>query len=93
MERGDTDKVAAPRARNPWSKTRPLKSDPYYSVSIGDWTWKVYKVYGDPRKPFARAFCAVSSPGTHGGADYGDEYTAKIPGLISAWLRACASAQ
>lgn len=46
------------------------------------WTWKVLKKYQSPDKevsnPYARWFCAVSSPFTHGGCDYGDTYISDV---------------
>jgi hypothetical protein len=57
-------------------KTRP-SDNPYEVWKAGDWTWKVLKFnQGDRTKPFATAFCEVSSPYTHGGVDMGDTYIA-----------------
>ena len=42
------------------------------------WEWRVLKVYQGPKQeaanPYARWFCAVSSPHTFGGCDLGDTY-------------------
>jgi hypothetical protein len=46
------------------------------------WTWYVLKKYQSPDKektnPYARWMCAVSSPFTFGGCDYGDTYIRDI---------------
>jgi hypothetical protein len=74
-------------AANPKGKTR--KIDNPYEVYNGygalqDWEWKVLKHYQSPEKersnPYARVFCAVSSPFTFGGYDYGDVYCNQIQG-------------
>ena len=45
----------------------------------GTWRWEVYKKYSkDDEKPFARWFCKVKSPFTHGGFDVGDVYVKDI---------------
>lgn len=48
---------------------------------IGDmtgWTWRVLKKYqGDDSKPYARWFCAVSSPFVTG-YELGDVYAAEV---------------
>lgn len=74
--------------KNLWGKT--VKPDhAYFTVAEGsNWTTRVLKVYGDPRKPFARAFCLVVTPMTGPRGDLGDVYAADIPGLTQAWLRA-----
>lgn len=57
-------------------KTRP-QTRPYEVWVAGDWTWKVLKKYqNDDAKPFATAFCAVTSPLTQGTTDMGDVYIA-----------------
>lgn len=64
---------------NPMGKARPV-SNPYlvYTNDSG-WTWKVLKAWSaDPTKPYARWFCAVSSPYTFGGYDMGDTYVADV---------------
>ena len=64
---------------NPCAKTRPI-SDPY-EIWVNDtgWTWKVLKKWqSDDTKPFARWFCAVTSPYTDGGYDLGDVYVSEI---------------
>jgi len=65
-------------AKIPCGKTRPVER-PYeiWQSADGSWTWKVLKKYQmDDNKPFARAFCAVSSPMTYGSYDLGDTYIA-----------------
>lgn len=55
-------------------------TDPY-EVWANDygWTWKVLKKWqADDNKPYARWFCAVSSPMTYGDDEYGDVYVSEI---------------
>lgn len=71
-----------PRAnvRNLCAKTRPV-DNPYeiWQSHDGAWTWKVLKKWQvDDNKPFARWFCAVSSPFTYGGHELGDCYVKDI---------------
>lgn len=68
----------------PMGKTRP-ESDPWLVVEDGTgWVWRVLKAYtADPDKPYARWFCAVSSPFTQGGSDWGDTYTADVRGYVT----------
>ena len=73
--------------KNTWGKSHKV-ADPqgsYYKVTSCGWTWYVLKCWGDPRKPYARAFCRVVTPMTGSRGDLGDVYTADIPGLIEAW--------
>lgn len=61
-------------------KTRPV-ARPYEvwegSGPLEGWTWKILKKnQSDDSKPYATAFCAVSSPHTFGGTDMGDTYIA-----------------
>lgn len=69
--------------KNEKGKTRPV-DNPYETYSSAGWTWKVLKHYQSPEKerrnPYARVFCAVSSPMTMGGIDMGDVYCRDIPG-------------
>ena len=60
-------------------KTRP-ESNPYEVYTNGEgWEWKILKSYQNDRdKPYARAFCAVSSPYTFGTPDLGDVYWSDI---------------
>jgi hypothetical protein len=70
-------------AKIPMGKARPV-SDPYIVVENGGWVWKVLKAYSaDPDKPFARWFCAVSSPFTFGGYDMGDTYITDVFGTVT----------
>ena len=72
--------------KNKWGKS-VKKDKAYYVGKMGDWTWYVLKVYGDPTKPYARAFCLVESPMAPGG-DLGDVYATEIPGFIAAYKEA-----
>jgi hypothetical protein len=71
-------------AKNPHLKERPTEQPyaVYRSRALPGWEWRVLKVWQneDKRKtdPFARAFCAVSSPNTFGGADLGDTYVREV---------------
>jgi hypothetical protein len=60
-------------------KTRP-DSNPYEVYTNGQgWEWRVLKSWQNDRdKPYARAFCAVSSPFTFGGCEFGDVYWSEI---------------
>jgi hypothetical protein len=71
-------------AKNLCGKTRPVEQ-PYEVWEAGTganmWQWKVLKKYqADDNKPYARAFCAVSSPITReqmsSGYELGDCYIA-----------------
>ena len=65
----------------PCAKTRPVEN-PYEVWKLGDWTWKVLKKYQKPEReaknPYARWFCAVSTPYTYGSYDMGDVYVTEI---------------
>ena len=67
-------------------KTRPLEN-PYETYKEGGREYRVLKHYQFPaneaKNPYARVFCAVRSPYTSGGWDYGDTYCMDIPGYIS----------
>jgi hypothetical protein len=73
--------------KNMWGKT--VKKDKAYFVGhpSANWTQYVLKVYGDPRKPFARAFVLAVTPFTPEG-EMGDVYAADVPGLTEAWVKA-----
>ncbi len=63
-------------------RTRSIER-PYQVRVIGGWTWKVLKTYhNDTSTPGARAFCAVQSPYTFGGWDYGDVYWSELEDTI-----------
>jgi len=69
--------------KNLCGKMIPIKDlDKAYEVwesRDGTWRWYCLKKWqADDNKPFARWFCAVSSPFTHGGYDYGDTYVSDI---------------
>jgi len=65
------------RAKNPCGKTRPV-NNPYEIWVAGDWQWRVLKKWQAPQNEvknrYARWFCAVKSPMTHGRYDMGDTY-------------------
>ena len=69
--------------KNLCGKSRKL-DNPYeiWQTPDGSWTWRVLKKWQSPSKeksnPYARWFCAVSSPHTYGGYDYGDVYVREI---------------
>lgn len=66
----------------PMGKTRKVEQ-PYLTITDGFFTWKVLKAYSAaPEARFARWFCDVSSPATHGGSDLGDTYLSDIRGRI-----------
>jgi len=73
--------------KNPFSKTRKT-DNPYFTFTMGDWEYKVLKLYNAPDKavkdPFARAFVLVTTPMTGPGGDMGDEYVKNVPGLKAA---------
>jgi len=80
---GIEEKKAPPK--NPMSKSRKV-DDPYLTIEDmgGQWVTKVLKAYqSDPNKPYARWFCAVSSPYTGGGYDMGDTYVSEVQGTIT----------
>lgn len=68
--------------KNERAKTRP-ESNPYsiWKNNSG-WTWKILKHYQTEEKektnPFARVFCAVTSPFTYGQSELGDVYLKEI---------------
>lgn len=70
-------------AKNECAKTRPI-DDPYevWESPDGSWVWKVLKKYQTPeneaKNPYARWFCAVSSPMTFGSVDMGDTYVKDV---------------
>jgi hypothetical protein len=68
--------------KNSCAKTRPA-SDPYEIwKNHQGWEWRILKRYQSPDKeaanPYARVFCAVSSPFTFGGQELGDVYVSEI---------------
>jgi len=69
--------------KNPCGKSRKVEN-PYevWRSPDGSWEWKVLKKYKSPeaeaKDPFARWFCAVSSPGTFGSYDLGDVYVREV---------------
>lgn len=73
-------------AKNLHAKTRSV-DEPYLIITEGDWEWRVLKRYQSPEKEagneYARWMCAVKSPATFGGWDYGDTYVSNIPGAVA----------
>jgi hypothetical protein len=65
--------------KNECAKTRP-SSNPYEIwKNHSGWTWKVLKKWqADDNKPYARWFCAVTSPFTYGQEELGDVYVSEI---------------
>ena len=70
-------------AKNLCGKSRSVEN-PYevWSSPDGSWVWKVLKKYKSPeaeaKDPYARWFCAVSSPFTFGNYDLGDVYVREV---------------
>ena len=66
------------RGKNPCGKT--VKVDNPYEIYKGydGWEWRVLKKYQMPHMEkanmYARWYCAVRSPFTHGSWEYGDVY-------------------
>lgn len=68
--------------KNECGKTRKV-NDPYEVWrNESGWEWRVLKKYKNPeaesKDPYARWFCAVKSPSTHGTYDLGDTYVAEV---------------
>ncbi len=67
---------------NPCAKTRKVEQP--YEVWKNDagWEWRVLKKYQSEKNELtnhnARWMCAVKSPYTHGGYDYGDVFVREI---------------
>jgi hypothetical protein len=70
--------------KNECGKTRKV-DNPYEIWQTATWEWRVLKKYQTPEKEatneYARWFCAVKSPMTFGGYDYGDVYVSDIKGV------------
>ena len=65
--------------KNECGKMRPVTNPYEIWANNSGWTWKVLKKWqADDNKPYARWFCDVSSPYTHGGSDLGDVYCATV---------------
>lgn len=65
-------------AKNLMGKTRPV-DNPYEVWRDHGWEWRVLKKWqADDTKEYARWFCSVTSPFTHGSADMGDVYAADV---------------
>lgn len=81
--------------KNPWKKSRKFNEEPYYKVMDNRvaFYYEVFKVYGDPRKPYARALCRVVGRATGPNGDLGDVYATEVPGLVEAWLSAVEAAK
>jgi hypothetical protein len=65
--------------KNTQAKTRPVEN-PYEIWQNGQgWEWRVLKKWQvDDNKQYARWYCAVKSPFTYGGWEYGDTYVTDI---------------
>ena len=70
-------------SKNECAKTRKV-DEPYeiWSDELSGFEWRVLKKYqnreNEAKNPFARWFCAVSSPYTWGSWEYGDVYVKEI---------------
>lgn len=68
--------------KNPCGKERPVENPYAIYRSADGWEWRVLKKNEPPDKeaknPYSSWFCAVKSPFTHGGYDYGDVYVSSI---------------
>ena len=68
-------------SKNECAKMRD-KENPYEIWRGNGFEWRVLKKYQKPeleaKNPYARWFCAVSSPWTHGSYDLGDVYVQEI---------------
>ena len=69
--------------KNPHGKRVPPENAyEVWQSSDGTWTYFVLKKYQTPEKevqnPYARWYCAVSSPMTQGRFDYGDTYVRTV---------------
>ena len=72
-------------ALNPMGKSRQA-NNPYLTIERAGWTWRVLKAYSaNPDAPYARWFCAVSSPmlSRPDDLEYGDTYIADISGHVT----------
>jgi len=73
------NKPTVAKAKNECGKMRPVENPYEVWTNAQGWTWKVLKKWQtDDNKPYARWFCAVSSPFTFGGYDMGDVYVSEI---------------
>jgi len=72
-------------SQNKEAKTREVEV-PYAIFKMGDWEWRVLKRYQTREKEaqnkYAIWFCAVRSPFTNFGWEYGDTYVNDIPGAV-----------
>ena len=70
--------------KNLCGKIREVEN-PYEIYKAGDWEWRVLKKYQSPEKEkqnqYARWYCAVKTPMTYGGWEYGDTYISDIVGV------------
>lgn len=69
-------------SKNLCAKTRPLEQPYEVYINEAGWEFRVLKKYQSPEKeaenPQARWFCAVQSPFTYGGWDWGDTYVRDV---------------
>ena len=70
---------------NPYGKTRK-QDEPYAIYRDGTWEYRILKLNQAPanaaKNQYASAFCAVSSPMTHGSFDLGHTYLNDISGVL-----------
>jgi hypothetical protein len=68
--------------KNPCGKQRPVENPYAIFHSEDGWEWRVLKKNQAPdveaKNPYASWLCAVKSPHTFGGYDYGDVYISTI---------------
>lgn len=74
--------MATTAKKNAWSRARKVDA-PYATFTSPDgWEWRVLKAYQTAAKEetnqYARWFCAVRSPFTYGGWEYGDTYCREV---------------
>lgn len=70
-------------SKNPCAKTvKPIDAYEVYASADFSWLFYVLKKYQSPdaeaKNPYARWYCATSSPMTYGSLEYGDAYAAEI---------------
>ena len=68
---------------NPCAKTvKPEAAYEVWTDESGQWLWFVLKKYKTEentlKDPYARYYCAVQSPMTHGRFEYGDVYATEV---------------
>lgn len=70
------------KEKNKCGKMRKIEEPYEIWTNNSGWEWRVLKKYQTPSKeaenPYARWMCAVKSPFTYGGYDYGDTYVKDV---------------